>query len=1564
MAKSESRLLSGRIKTKTGNSLDPRRSDFLSLDNAEPNFGNPDSDRYILASLADGTRLFLKLNNGFIVNADSVSGDETTFVIDPSGLANANGTTLSEVLDNLDSAITVARNFGTTVADSNFEGLGTAADPLRLDSDLNVFKLSADSISSSILTENRVVIVGPNGLLEDDGNLTYDGTKLTVSPNTSSTNATSGSLVVTGGVGISENLHVAGNIEVIGNFAVSGTTTTVDVQTLAISDPLIHLADSNEASDEEDIGFVGHYSPDGGVSKQHTGFFRDATTSEYYVFATYQDSSLDSSPRSNIIDRSSPSFSLAGLNAKSLTVDSEVNASTFVGNGAGITDINADNITTGDLPLGTRTSGNYVQSVTAGFGIETLAAASEGTQHTVTVDSSAIKGLFSSGANINYNSISGEISVTTSGVVAGTYGASNRIPVISVDSFGQVDSIGLVIPTTSLGDTVDSMSFNSLTGVITLTTDVASFPVQLGLAPFDTDSLAEGSTNLYYTTARVDSDILSKVDSDYVRARADSDYIKSVTGINADTLDTLNSTSFLRSDADTIKTAGYLRLNDNLKLTFGTSFNDLEIFNDGSNSFISEVGTGDLYITTNGQEVLIKDSENGKLSAEFIPSGEVDLYYNGAKKLNTSDTGVTITGIVAADSGTLAGNRILTTADFGPGNGINADLLDGVSSEQFLRSDQDDSMAGTLFIDDSLSANNITRRNTTVVAGTYGSGSAIPVVTVDASGFVDSIGSVTVATVLNTSAETGTGTVNLLDSSLEIAAGVGIDTVSSGNTITVEIDSADLYAYFNHDDFFGFVANEHIDHSSVSITAGAGLTGGGDITSSRTLNVVGGDGITANADEIKVTVDNSTIELSATNGSGAVRVKDLGITNAKLAGSIENAKLSNSSVTVGSTEIALGETSTTLAGLTQLNVDNIRIDGNTISSTAGSYMYIDPHPVDSAGTLVILGNLSVEGTTTTIKSTTVSINDKNIVLADSASNATEANGAGITVGTYASNPTITYDGSTDRWDFSKPIEVSTVHGALSGNASTATALASSQNFSLTGDVTATAVGFDGQGNVELTTVYNPGSIVNEDINASAAIADTKLATISTPSKVSNSATTATNANTINAIVARDGSGNFSAGTITAALSGNASTATALASSQNFSISGDITASAVGFNGTGAVALSAAITAGSIVNDDINASAAIADTKLATISTSGKVSNAATTATSANTNSAIVARDGSGNFTAGTITADLDGNATTATTATNANNVAIIDNTSDNSTHYVHFGDATSGYDNVQVSSSKLTFNPSSGTLQVNGISVATTADLTASTSPNFSVDSAYFGTGVLTNGEGKAIYYDTSSSKWEGAYNDSSGEFTATHIIVDKTATDVKIASTGIFTVSGGLSANNYYFLSSTAGTTTNDPDSAPTVFQPLYYALDANTIDVLVQAPQDTVITTYPYPNNPGEEVHGGPIIYSGIPSDERLKENIESIQSDAISLINQLNPVSFDFKDPISKYHEGQQLGFIAQEISEVIPQSVYTEDDEINTMMLKPETVIPVLTKAIQELTETVETLKKKVEDLETR
>ena len=104
-----------------------------------------------------------------------------------------------------------------------------------------------------------------------------------------------------------------------------------------------------------------------------------------------------------------------------------------------------------------------------------------------------------------------------------------------------------------------------------------------------------------------------------------------------------------------------------------------------------------------------------------------------------------------------------------------------------------------------------------------------------------------------------------------------------------------------------------------------------------------------------------------------------------------------------------------------------------------------------------------------------------------------------------------------------------------------------------------------------------GEIINADISTSAAIADSKLATIATANKVSNSATTATNANTASAIVARDASGDFSAGTITATgfsgpLSGNASTATLAATATKLAATKNI--NGIAFDGSSDITVTA------------------------------------------------------------------------------------------------------------------------------------------------------------------------------------------------------------------------------------------------------------------------------------------------------------------------------------------------------------------------------------------------------
>jgi len=119
------------------------------------------------------------------------------------------------------------------------------------------------------------------------------------------------------------------NVVVTGDLTVQGNTTTENSTQLHISDSLIHLADGNENSDSIDIGFVGHYSPDSGTTKQHAGIFRDADNGEWYIFDEYVDASLDSeSNPTNVIDRTDSTFSLGVVNATTFKGALTGNAST------------------------------------------------------------------------------------------------------------------------------------------------------------------------------------------------------------------------------------------------------------------------------------------------------------------------------------------------------------------------------------------------------------------------------------------------------------------------------------------------------------------------------------------------------------------------------------------------------------------------------------------------------------------------------------------------------------------------------------------------------------------------------------------------------------------------------------------------------------------------------------------------------------------------------------------------------------------------------------------------------------------------------------------------------------------------------------------------------------------------------------------------------------------------------------------------------------------------------------------------------------------------------------
>ena len=198
---------------------------------------------------------------------------------------------------------------------------------------------------------------------------------------------------------------------------------------------------------------------------------------------------------------------------------------------------------------------------------------------------------------------------------------------------------------------------------------------------------------------------------------------------------------------------------------------------------------------------------------------------------------------------------------------------------------------------------------------------------------------------------------NTITAQLDFSLGLATDTsVSSSDLLSIH-DGAQkkiTFANFNnslvHDSLTGFVANEHVDHSTVSIINGNGITGGGNITTSRTLSVVPGSGIHVNANGVNASVDNSTIGITG----GNLYVKAQGITSTELASnSVTTAKIADDNVTYGKIQNVV--TANRVLGSTTADgvVSEVQVATAMVADNAITYAKLQN--IASSG--VLLGNI-------------------------------------------------------------------------------------------------------------------------------------------------------------------------------------------------------------------------------------------------------------------------------------------------------------------------------------------------------------------------------------------------------------------------------------------------------------------------------------------------------------------------------------------------------------------------------------------------------------------------------
>jgi hypothetical protein len=309
-------------------------------------------------------------------------------------------------------------------------------------------------------------------------------------------------------------------------------------------------------------------------------------------------------------------------------------------------------LTTAD---GTLSDGQYNVLVLGGSpsGTNTITISPNDGEHVYIVkNASGQTATFTQGSGANVSVLNN----TTKIIYADGAGAGAAV----VDITGALDLGSLIIAGTSVTATAAELNLldGSIAGTVVNSKAViygAAGQVEATTVEFDNLS----GTGAVSVTNILDEDNMA---SDSATALATQQSIKAYVDAQVDTVDTLAEILAIGNTTGgtdlAVSTGDDITFADSSKAIFGAG-SDLEIYHDGSNSYILDNGSGHLDIKTNGTEIrLTKTPYEPLLTAKT--DGPVELYYDGGTypdpKLATTATGIDVTGTAVTDGLTVAGN--------------------------------------------------------------------------------------------------------------------------------------------------------------------------------------------------------------------------------------------------------------------------------------------------------------------------------------------------------------------------------------------------------------------------------------------------------------------------------------------------------------------------------------------------------------------------------------------------------------------------------------------------------------------------------------------------------------------------------------------------------------------------------------------------------------------------------------------------------------------------------------------------------------------------------------------